>query len=243
MTSAITPSNVDGDYPIAGQDNDSQGFRDNFTNIKNNFTSAASEITDLQSKAVLTAALTGESLDNDGGGALLHDFEVRDFSETRIAKGSTSGTVTFDYSAGGYQTVTSSGSLTFAFTNFSASGKYSRLRVEVTISNVAHTVTLPAAVTIGDTDLQGYAPSTNIITFDTTGTYIFEFGTHDAGTTVSVQDLTRSRTLIDNRTPVNTGQSGDIAGMMVQDGSYVYVCTGTYDGSTVIWSRATLSAY
>ena len=31
MTSSINPNNIDGTYPIAGQDNDSQGFRDNFT--------------------------------------------------------------------------------------------------------------------------------------------------------------------------------------------------------------------
>ena len=37
MTSAINPNNIDSAYPVAGQDNDSQGFRDNFTNIKTNF--------------------------------------------------------------------------------------------------------------------------------------------------------------------------------------------------------------
>ena len=35
MASNINPANVDGTYPIAGQDNDSQGFRDNFSVIKN----------------------------------------------------------------------------------------------------------------------------------------------------------------------------------------------------------------
>ena len=50
MTSAINPNNIDGAYPIAGQDNDSQGFRDNFTNIKTNFEYAGAEINDLQSK-------------------------------------------------------------------------------------------------------------------------------------------------------------------------------------------------
>jgi hypothetical protein len=35
--SNINPNNINGSYPIAGQDNDSQGFRDNFTNILNNF--------------------------------------------------------------------------------------------------------------------------------------------------------------------------------------------------------------
>ena len=59
--SSINPNNIDGTYPIAGQDDDSQGFRDNFTNIKNNFTFAYDELTDLQSKAVLKSALTGGS--------------------------------------------------------------------------------------------------------------------------------------------------------------------------------------
>ena len=48
MTSAINPNDIDGTYPIAGQDNNSQGFRDNFTNTKTNFQYAANEITDLQ---------------------------------------------------------------------------------------------------------------------------------------------------------------------------------------------------
>ena len=37
MASLVNPSNINGNFPIAGQDNDSQGFRDNFTNIRNNF--------------------------------------------------------------------------------------------------------------------------------------------------------------------------------------------------------------
>ena len=48
MSSNINPNNINGNFPVAGQDNDSQGFRDNFTNILNNFSFASSEITDLQ---------------------------------------------------------------------------------------------------------------------------------------------------------------------------------------------------
>jgi hypothetical protein len=49
MASLINPSNIDVTYPIAGQDNDTQGFRDNFNNIKNNLTTAKNEISDIQS--------------------------------------------------------------------------------------------------------------------------------------------------------------------------------------------------
>lgn len=49
MASTINPGNIDILYPIAGQDNDTQGFRDNFRNIKNNLNTAKIEISDIQS--------------------------------------------------------------------------------------------------------------------------------------------------------------------------------------------------
>jgi hypothetical protein len=48
MASNITSETIDGNYPVAGVDNDTQGFRDNFSIIKNNFTAAKSEIETLQ---------------------------------------------------------------------------------------------------------------------------------------------------------------------------------------------------
>ena len=57
MASSIVPGNIDGTYPTAGQDNSSQGFRDNFNAIKNNFTESKTEIEALQSnKASLNAS-------------------------------------------------------------------------------------------------------------------------------------------------------------------------------------------
>ena len=53
MTSQINPNNIDGNYPVAGQPNNTQGMRDNFTNTKTNFQYAEDEINDLQSKAIL----------------------------------------------------------------------------------------------------------------------------------------------------------------------------------------------
>jgi hypothetical protein len=54
MASTINPNNIDILYPIAGQDNDTQGFRDNFRNIKNNLSTAATEISALQANVSLT---------------------------------------------------------------------------------------------------------------------------------------------------------------------------------------------
>jgi hypothetical protein len=48
MASNIISETIDGTYPVAGVDNDTQGFRDNFSIIKNNFAAAKSEIETLQ---------------------------------------------------------------------------------------------------------------------------------------------------------------------------------------------------
>ena len=107
MASKIVPGNIDGTYPIAGQDNSSQGMRDNFSAIKTNFTEAKSEIEDLQSnKANLNAA-------NDFSGNTVSDAELKDNSETVYPHGTTSGSVTLNHENGHYQTLTTSGCLLY----------------------------------------------------------------------------------------------------------------------------------
>jgi hypothetical protein len=196
MTSSINPNNIDGTYPVAGQDNNSQGFRDNFTNTKTNFQYAADEIDDLQSKVVLKAALSGAVLDNDMNGSLLSNAQIQDFSQTRVALGTLTGSVGVNYANGHYQTVTTGGSISLAFTNFSAAGTLSFVVVRVTVSSVAHTLTLPAAVGTGSSaasvlGIEGFA--SNVITFAQTGTYELQFHTEDGGSTVYLSELTRPR--------------------------------------------------
>ena len=190
MTSAINPNNIDGAYPVAGQDNDSQGFRDNFTNTKTNFEYAADEITDLQNKAVLKAALTGGTLNNNMAGSLLSNAQLQDMSETRVALGTISGTATIDYSAGPYYTLTTSGPVSLSFTNFSVAGTVSRVRVQITVTSTAHTLTLPAAVSVGTFNIQGII--SNVIYFNSPDTYEYEFETSDGGTTITIFDLNQN---------------------------------------------------
>ena len=196
MASQINPNDIDGAYPVAGQDNNSQGFRDNFTNTKTNFTYAADEITDLQTNVVLKAALTGTTLDNNMGGSAISDAVIRDFAATRIAIGTVSGSQTINYASGHYQTLTTSGSVTLAFTNFPTSGNQAWVIVRVTVASTAHTLTLPAAVGTSASSasvlgIQGI--SSNVITFNETGTYEFQFHTEEGGTTIYLSELTRPR--------------------------------------------------
>lgn len=52
MASNIQSESIDGTFPVAGVDNDTQGFRDNFGYIKSNFAAAKEEIELLQNETV-----------------------------------------------------------------------------------------------------------------------------------------------------------------------------------------------
>lgn len=184
MTSAINPNDIDGTYPVAGQDNNSQGFRDNFTNTKTNFQYAANEITDLQNKVVLKAALTGTTLNNNMGGSPLSNAAISDFSAIAAILGTTSGTVTIDYLSGHYQTVSTGGSISLAFTNWPAAGNFGIVRVVITVTTTSYTVTLPGSVNVGTSNLQGY--SSGVITYNQPGVYTYDFTTSDGGSTITV---------------------------------------------------------
>jgi hypothetical protein len=200
MSSNINPNNIDGTYPIAGQDNNSQGFRDNFTSTKVNFQYAADEINDLQAKGIFKAALTGTTLDNNMNDALLYAALIQDFAAVKIAPSPISGTLTLNYASAHYQSYTtaSAGSVTLAFTNFPPSGTYGYMKLQFTVTSTAYTLTLPAAVSLGLTGIQGISPGTsgvsNTITFGANGVYEFGFGSYDGGSTITVFDLNRGLT-------------------------------------------------
>ena len=159
MASNINPNNIDGAYPVAGQDNDSQGFRDNFTNTKTNFSYASEEISDLQAKAVLKSALTGTTLNNNMNNSILSNAQLLAVSAPRIALGTvTSATVNFNASP--YYTLTLGGATTtVSFTNFPSAGQVARVRLQVTVSDITYTLTLPASVSVGTANTQLFASS------------------------------------------------------------------------------------
>jgi hypothetical protein len=189
MSSSINPNNIDGNFPVAGQPNNTQGFRDNFTNIKTNFSTAATEITDLENNGIFKSALAGTTLDNNMADNLIYAAAIRDFSAVAVQLTATSGSITVDYSAGHYQAISTTGSISLDFTNFPASGAAGIIRLRISITNTAYTLTLPVAVSLGTTGVQGYAA--NVITFAATGTYEFGFSTTDSGTTITIFDLNR----------------------------------------------------
>jgi hypothetical protein len=234
MASQINPNNIDGNFPVAGVPNNTQGFRDNFTNISTNFQYAEDEINELQTKGVFKEALTGTTLDNNMNDNLMYAVKLQDVSYTYVPITTTSGSVSVDFSAGQYQYVSTTGSISLSFSNWPVSGTAGVVQLAVNITNTAYTLTLPAAVTLGISGIQGI--SSNVITFAATGTYQFAFTSSDGGTTITVYDL--------NRPLLGSGQAavgyGTGAGGTATQGTSrtTGVSVNAYSGSITLVSAA-----
>ena len=220
MTSQINPADIDGNYPIAGVSNNTQGMRDNFTNTRTNFQYASDEITDLQNKAVLKVALSGTTLDNNLGNNLVYNALVKGISGTVVAIANTSGTITIDCSAGPYQSINMAGNigLSFISSTWPTAGTLGMVRTQITVDQAGRTLTLPNTVSNGIVGIQGYA--SNVITFANTGTYEFGFSTTNAGNAITIFDLNRPLNYYTNGLNI----SGDITigGNIIPTGNNVY---------------------
>lgn len=191
--SNINPQNIDGTFPIAGQDNSSQGFRDNFTNTINNFTFAAAELTDLQNYAVLKGPLasvgqTGTPT-NDMNFAFLTAPQLIEAVETINAIGNVSsgGSQTIDWTDGHFQTLSVTGSATLSFAStWPPANHWTKLRLRI-LSYGSTAVTFPITVTENIQNIRGYTSGTIVYLSD--GLHEFEFNTYDNGSTVSIIDL------------------------------------------------------
>ncbi len=76
MTSNINFAAINENFPVAGQDNDTQVFRDNFETIKTNFSEAKTEIEDLQDNVARTDG-PNDFLYNIVGSVTLQDAYLR----------------------------------------------------------------------------------------------------------------------------------------------------------------------
>lgn len=192
MPSDINPDTIDASYPVAGQDNSTQGFRDNFAAIKTNFQYAEQEINELESNVLLKNGLGGGSVNNNLNDNLLYAARIQDFSWTKVTATNTTGAIPLNYASGHYQTIGSTtGSVSVSFINFPATGNWGWMRLQITVSNAAHTLTLPMTVTVNAQGIQGLDPATNVITFATPGTYSFDFETYTGGSTITVSETNK----------------------------------------------------
>ena len=124
MASNIDSASINALYPVAGQDNDSQGFRDNFSTIKSNFTAAKSEIEALQ---------TNTAKKNEANNFLGFDQSGANFVNTTKKLHPASGTVinsqNVNFPNGHYQEFTIGGNVTLTLTDWPADNKVGEIRV------------------------------------------------------------------------------------------------------------------
>jgi len=173
MASDISTSDINTAYPVAGVDNDSQGFRTNFGAIKTALDTAKTEIEELQSETAKVNAT------NDFNGSIISDAKNKgNYFATVNLGSSVSGSTTITFTDGEYQYMTTSGNVTLAFSGWPSSGNWAFVRVEINLTT-GHTITLPTAAKTPD----GWSMPT------ATGKHVFEFATRDGGTTIQTRLL------------------------------------------------------
>ena len=199
MSSNINVASLDANFPVAGTNNSSQGFRDNFTNIKTNLNYAKAEISDLQSKAILKSALVGQTLNNDMSETILSNVTLRSAGVAIEDLGAVAGDVNLNFATSTHYVMTTTDNISLAFTDWPSSGICGAIKLVVNIGNAAHQITLPKEVTQG-LDRVASVVSTldntgvimySVVSFVSPGVYVYNFETIDHGTKVLILDQSR----------------------------------------------------
>lgn len=195
--SSINTNGINANYPIPGVNNNSQGFRDNFTSIKINLDTASSEITDLQQKVIVKSALDGIPLDNDMANTLISNAAIQGFrSTTKLLGNNLAGTVLVDLTLGDVQYGSLTGNAILQFAKWAPANTQSNVQVIFGVTP-GQTITLPVQVTDGATSLEGYSGTGigGVITIPTGVSRVhYNFTTIDCGTNIEIQPLDRPRT-------------------------------------------------
>lgn len=178
---------IDETYPVAGQDNDSQGFRDNFQNIKNAITNAKSAIATLETNSPST---TG---DNDFNDNTISKAIFQDTAWSAPSAETVSGETNVDYTSGHYRrlilTTEKPSTNTVVVTNWAPATGMGHMILEIRSNNTNQKL-LNFSTPTGSirTDASNLDLSSDFDITDTTGNsrYLFEVWSPDQGTNIYV---------------------------------------------------------
>jgi len=243
--STINTNGIDVNYPIPGQNNSTQGFRNNFSAIKQNLNIAGNEISDLQSKVVLKSALANSVINNDMANTLIANASTLQFRATTYNLGNAlANTVTVDCSLGDLQYGNLDGNIVLNFGSWAPTDTLSTVKLQIGRPNAEanYTITLPSEAILDQNS--GWALLENSSNVGGNATITFPYDTTqlnltitstDCGNTIYVQPTNRpyKTTQIQNRTPPPTGFLGDTLGTVAVDEDYLYVCTADYNATTI----------
>ena len=229
MASNINPYNINGNYPVAGQDNDSQGFRDNFTNIRNNLVFTKAELEDLQSKVLLKTSLTGKSVEDSDFNNLNYQplklAQLRGWSETVVQTSATSIIpATCSFLSGNVHKLTITGDVDIDLVDLP--NYFTKMTLWITATdNSTATLKIDSSAGInwkGGEHVKDFDYSNSILSFPTAGDYLFEISGVVPGesTTYIIKDVTRVGTIGSELTvtgPLLLGSSEDVASTNIID--------------------------
>jgi hypothetical protein len=192
MSSQINPNNINGEYPVAGQDNNTQGFRDNFTNIKVNFQYAETEITNLQANTISKVSTSV----NEFNDSVVYGARLQNTGYIQLNRGNVAPTANINYAVGSFQTITANANTTLNFTNLPAAGNTAVITLAIN-AVAANTTANPFSVAIANVStassgIIGFSGGT--LSFPRTnttvaGTHTYQFITDDNGSSFTVTPL------------------------------------------------------
>jgi predicted HicB family RNase H-like nuclease len=117
-TSDINYTAISTTYPVAGQDNDSEGFRENFRAISTGLATAKEEITALQANTLLSADLmSNTATENNMLGSTLYNGKFKQFYSTFLSGGGATNTP-INLNNGIMQEFVATGDVVLTFTNW-----------------------------------------------------------------------------------------------------------------------------
>ncbi len=239
MSSTINTNGLDVNYPIPGRNNNSQGFRNNFTNIKTNLDAAGNEISDLQNKVVLKTALANSVLNNDMANTLISNASTLGFRATTYNLGNAlAGTIVVDCSLGDVQYGTLQGNIALQFGSWAPTGTQSQIKLQLgrANANVNYNISFPTEALVDQNhgfvllENYNYPNAVPTISFPVDVTQInLTITSNDCGNSLYVEPTNRPfiTTQIQTGTPPSTGRLGDTVGTVYVDpGTTQLVVTG-----------------
>jgi len=127
-------SKIKQNYPLKGQNNDSQGFRDNFHNIYGAVTAVNTQVEDLDKYTIKTRG-TGTFYGNT-----IKDVNLENTSNTLYEYELQTADISIDYTLGNYQVMTVTPGLhNLTVSNWPGLGKSGRLTLAITPSDTVYT--------------------------------------------------------------------------------------------------------
>ena len=174
--SDIVSIDIDEKFPVAGQDNDSQGFRDNFSIIKNSLATAKAEVSELEE---ITAK---KNQDNDFNNNEIQRANFIQATE-KVVLQATGVSLSLHWTYGSYQEITVTSDVSLTLSSWPDAGVLGKVRIAV-ISDGKNDYNITWASTMGNDILAAPGFENPFTVGSERWAKIFDFWTTDGGATV-----------------------------------------------------------